>query len=86
MRAVTHTSQEDMAEKHNEGTAFLNATRPLLEQPNRHKAFIINMDQTPYKMADAPKKTLSKRGSRTVNAKAPKTSLGRVTCCRYVCD
>ena len=57
----------------------------MLTQAHRHKAFIINMDQTPYKLCDVPKKTLNQRGEKTVTAKAPKTSLGRVTCALTVC-
>jgi len=85
MRATTHTSQEDCAQKHDEATAFIIATRPILTQSHRHKAFIINMDQTPYKLCDPPKKTLNQRGEKTVTAKSPKTSLGRVTCALTVC-
>jgi hypothetical protein len=41
--------------------AFLETTRPLLNQHNRHKAFIINMDQTPYNAKETANKTLAKK-------------------------
>ena len=65
--------------------SFLDSTRPLLQQPNHHPAFIINMDQTPFSILDTPKKTLNQKGKRTVNAKTPKLSLGRITCLLTVC-
>lgn len=84
-RATTHVSQEDPAKKKEEATAFLQATRPLLHQSNRDKAFIINMDQTPYNPKDTPAKTLHKRGEKTVTAKTIKTGVDRITCCLTVC-
>jgi hypothetical protein len=66
-------------------TAFLASTIPHLQQTNRHPAFIINMDQTPYKPKDTAKRTLAKRGSKTVSVKEPKCSVGRITACLAVC-
>lgn len=43
------------------------------------------MDQTPVNLHDSNKKTLAKIGSKTVNAKEVKTSVGRVTVCLAVC-
>lgn len=84
-RCITHKSQEDPAVKKAAASYFQETTRRLLHQPNRHKAFIINMDQTPYNPKDAPSRTLAYRGSRTVNAKEMKTSVGRVTAMLSVC-
>ena len=85
LRATTHKSQEDPSEKKELATAFLETTRSLLTQANRDKRFIINMDQTPVNLHDSNKKTLAKIGSKTVNAKEMKTSVGRVTVCLTVC-
>ena len=43
------------------------------------------MDQTPYDPHDSPKRTYTKKGSKTVNSKEIKTSVGRVTVCLAVC-
>jgi hypothetical protein len=79
-RAVTHQSQEDPRGKESTATAFLTSTRPLLQQRNRSQAFILNMDQTPYNCGkDTAKRTLAYKGSKTVNAKTVKTSIGRIS-------
>lgn len=84
-RAVTHKSQEDMNAKKDAARRFLETTCTLLGQSNRHKAFIINMDQTPYNISDSATRTLAKKGSKTVNGKDVKTSLGRITAMLTVC-
>jgi hypothetical protein len=55
-RAVTHKAQEDPRVMAQTATEFLLSTRPLLHQPNRSKAFTINMDQVPFKPHDSSKK------------------------------
>lgn len=85
IRACTHKAQEDMRTKEDEARKFMETTTPLLQQPNRHQAFIINMDQTPYNPKDTEKKTLNERGVKTVNLKTMKTSLDRITCMLTVC-
>ena len=85
MRAHTHRSQEDPHEKMEVATAFLKTTIPRIHQTNRHPAYIINMDQTPYNPKDTEKRTLAKRGAKTVNSKQIKTSVGRITGCLTVC-
>ena len=85
LREKTHQSQDDLREKCNTALAFLNTTIPLLQQPNRRKAFSINMNQTPYNVKEFGRKTLAKKGAKTVNVKEIKTLLGRVTACLSVC-
>ena len=85
LRVPTHQSSEDPKEKRDTATAFLESTRVLLQQPNRHPKFIINMDQTPYDPKDSDGRTLAKKGSKTVNSKKVKTSVGRITACLSVC-
>jgi len=85
MRSVTHKAQGDVTKMHDEALRFLETTKPMLEQPHRHQAFIINMDQTPYNPKDTDRRTLNAKGVKTVNAKTMKTSLGRITCMLTVC-
>ena len=84
-RAITHKAQDDPKKKEDAATSFLLSTRNLLEQPNRSKAFIINMDQTPYDPKDSEKRTLAKKGSKTVHGKNAKTSIGRISALLAVC-
>ena len=85
IRRKTHQSQEDPRKKVEIATAFLLSTRPRLHQCNRHPAFIMNMDQTPYNPTDTGNTTLARRGSKTVVGKDIKTSVGRITACLTVC-
>lgn len=85
MRATTHTAQEDMHKKTAEALAFMETTKQLLHQPNRHQAYIINMDQTPFNPKDGDNKTLNEKGVKTVHGKSIKTSLDRITCMLTVC-
>ena len=80
-----HKSQEDPKEKGKIASKFIETTQALLKQRNRDKRFIINMDQTPFNPKDSNTKTLAVKGSKTVNAKEIKTSVGRVTVCLTVC-
>ena len=43
------------------------------------------MDQTPYDLHDSPRKTYTKKGTKTVNAKEIKTLVGQVMVCLAVC-
>ena len=85
MRSVTHKAQGDVTKMHDEALRFLETTKPMLSQPHRHQAFIINMDQTPYNPKDTERRTLNEKGVKTVNAKTMKTSLDRITCMLTVC-
>jgi hypothetical protein len=85
LRRKTHQSQEDPKEKLEIATKFLDSMRPRIHQANRHPSFIINMDQTPYNPSDTTKRTLAKKGSKTVYGKTVKTSVGRITACLGVC-
>ena len=84
-RAITHQSQADPKKKVDTTMALLEATRQLIQQQNRQKRFIINMDQTPYDPHDSPKRTYTKKGAKTVTGKDMNTSVGRVTVCLAVC-
>ena len=85
MRSPTHKSQEDPREKMETARAFLQSTLPRIHQRNRHPAFVANMDQTPHNPKDTEKRTLARRGAKTVNQKQIKTSVGRITGCLTVC-
>eukprot|EP00977_Amphora_coffeiformis_P021679 scaffold9725_cov76-Amphora_coffeaeformis.AAC.1 len=76
---ATHKAQADFAGTAETALQFVQGTRPFFAQANRHPAFILNMDQTPYNVNDPPNETLNERGVKTVNAKAPKSSVGRIT-------
>ena len=84
-RAITHRAQEDPKKKEDAATSFFTSTHNLLEQPNWSKAFIVNMDQTPHDPKDLEKRTLAKKGSRTVHGKSAKTSIGRISALPAVC-
>ena len=84
-RAPTHVSQEDPRLKHQVATSYMLTTRALLTQTHRNKAFIINMDQTPYNPRDVPSKTWDQRGAKTVTAKQMKVGVGHVSVLLTVC-
>ena len=84
-RAITHQSQADPKKKVDTTMALLEATRQLIQQQNRQKRFIINMDQTPYDPHDLPKRTYTKKRAKSVTGKDMNTSVGRVTVCLAVC-
>ena len=65
---MTHKSQDDPKKKADTAITFLETTRILITQQNWHKQYIINMDQTPYDLHDSPRKTYTKKGTKTVNA------------------
>ncbi len=85
VRTITHTAQEHPDVAKEKAKAFVVGTRPFFSQQNRHQAYILNMDQTPYNVKDAPSRTLAERGSRSVDGKTPKTSVGRISCFLTVC-
>jgi len=85
MQSVTHKAQGDVAKMHDEALQFLGTTKPMLRQPHRHQAFIINMDQTLYNPKDTERRTLNEKGVKTFNAKTMKMSLDRITCMLTVC-
>ena len=85
LRATTHRSLEDPQQKKETATSFLASLLPRIHQANQHEAFIVNMDQTPHNPRDTAKRTVARRGSKTVNGKEIKTSVGRITACLSVC-
>ena len=78
-RTVTHKAQEDPKDMDQMASKFLASTRPLISQPNRHQHFILNMDQVPFKPQESSKRTLAKKGAKSINAKEIKTGVGRIT-------
>lgn len=79
VRKLTHKAQAGFDGTVDTALRFVQGTRPFFAQSNRHPAFILNMDQTPYNVNDPPNETLNERGAKTVNGKAPKSSVGRIT-------
>ena len=75
----TYVSQKPPAETVELSKDFLEIVRPLLNQPNRHKDFIINMDQTPVFFSMESKKTLAKVGAKTVNVRSSNGDTKRAT-------
>ena len=76
--ATTHVSQEAPCAKKEMVLAFLNTTRPLLQQSNR------SLNQTPYDPRNTPNKTLAKQGEKSVTVKTGKVGVGRITACLTV--
>ena len=84
-RATAHKAQENPKQKEDVAALFLSSTLALLEQLNRSQAFVVNMYQTLHNPKDYKKRTLAKRGSRTVHSKSVKTSIGHVSAPLAVC-
>lgn len=78
-RMGTHVSQKSPAETAELSTDFLEVIRPLISQPNRHKDFIINMDQTPVFFSMESPKTLAAVGARTINVRSSNNDTKRAT-------
>jgi len=76
----THVSQRDPADTANEATDWMALVRRKVVGPNRHKDFIINMDQTPVPFTFNTNKTLERRGAKTVNIRKGTGDTKRVTC------
>jgi DDE superfamily endonuclease len=53
--------------------------RERLSMPDRHKDFVINMDQVPVFFSMAPKHTLEKKGMNTITVRTSTSSTKRVT-------
>ena len=74
-RAATHTAQRLPEEVKEEAKAFVADTIPIFAQCDngqRHKDYIINMDQTPVFFNMSSKYTLELLGERSVNVRASK--------------
>ena len=84
IRCKTHEAQTHPKEKQEEARLFVEAIRPLIQQPKRAKEYIANMDQTPVFFSMVPTTTLETQGSRTVNVRASSGSTIRVTLAVFV--
>jgi hypothetical protein len=76
-RATTNESQRLPSEVREEALGYVEAVRPRLV--GRHEDYIINMDQTPVFFSMTAKKTLERRGARTVNARKSTGDTRRVS-------
>ena len=81
LRAVTHECQRPPEQLRREALDFIEYARPKIVGPNRHPAFVINMDQTPIFFDMSSGRTLNTSGERTVNGRddhAVLSSNGRI--------
>jgi hypothetical protein len=81
LRAVTHECQRPPEQLRREALDFIEYARPKVVGPNRHPAFVINMDQTPIFFDMSSGRTLNTSGERTVNGRddhAVLSSNGRI--------
>lgn len=78
-RMGTHVAQKHPSEMAKEATDFVEMMRPIVNAPNRHQDFIINMDQTPVPFTFNAKKTLELIGTRTVHLRKSTNDTKRVT-------
>jgi hypothetical protein len=85
LRTKTHKAQDHPSVAMNNAKLFVQSTRPFFQAPNRAQPFIINMDQTPVDLSDPPDKTLNQKGAKTINSRAPKCNMGRITAFLTVC-
>ena len=79
IRSKTNEAQRAPAEVRAEGDAYVKGLVNRLQGPHRDKRWIANMDQTPLFFSMTPKRTLDKRGLRTVNVRKSSSSTMRVT-------
>jgi hypothetical protein len=76
-RVTTNESQRLPSEVRGEALEYVESVHPRLV--GRHEDYIINMDQTPIFFSMTAKKTLERRGSRTVNATKSTSDTRRVS-------
>ena len=79
LRAVTHECQRPPEQLRREALDFIEYARPKIVGPNRHPAFVMNMDQTPIFFDMSSGRTLNTSGERTVNGRTTSSSTLRVT-------
>lgn len=78
-RLGTHQSQKSPMLAHDDAVDFVKIMRPFLYGPSRDPKYILNMDQTPVYYSMHEKKTLNKKGARTVNLRTSKQDSERIT-------
>ena len=79
IRCSTHQSQRCISEIREQLVVFVRAARRVLVNRNREKEWIINMDQTPVWFTMTPKRTLEKRGGKTVHVRSSTSRTVRAT-------
>lgn len=76
-RMGTHVAQKSPSETAAEASDYMETVRPKVA--NRNKDYVYNMDQTPVFFALHRKKTLEKKGNKTVNVRSSNTDTKRMT-------
>ena len=84
-RMGTHESQRAPDEVAEEATEYMTAARKLVLGGHRDRRFIMNMDQTPVYFSMAPKKTLAKKGEKTVHIRTSTSDTKRATVAVTIC-
>ncbi len=79
LRAVTHECQRPPEQLTREALDFIEYARPEIVGPNRHAAFVLNMDQTPIFFDMSSGRTLNMSGEQTVNGRTTSSSTLWVT-------
>ena len=78
-RIGTHVSQKSPKLAEDDAADFVKTICPFLYGPSRHPSFILNMDQTLVYYSMQEKKSLHKKGARTVNVRTSKNESERIT-------
>ena len=86
IRARTNQAQEKPAEVFEKSQNWMSFICPILNQPDIHQQFIINMDETPVPFSMASKRTLTQQGDRTVGIRRTGCSTTRATAALTVCS
>ena len=78
-RMGTHTSQRPPAEVAGEAADYIAYMRRIVAGSNRHRHFILNMDQTPVFFAMSAKRTLELIGKKTIHIRTTADDTKRAT-------
>lgn len=84
-RMGTHESQRPPDEVADEAAEYMTIVRKLVVGPHRHLRWIMNMDQTPVFFSMGPKKTLARKGEKTVNMRTSTSDTKRATVAVTIC-
>lgn len=83
IRTGTHESQKHPEAAQQDGKDFIIYIVPKIRQPNRHKEWTMNMDQTAVFHSMQGNKTLELEGVLTVNIRKSTGDTKRTTCCMF---
>ena len=78
-RLTTHQATTHPSETRGEALDFIEYIRPVVGAKHRHQDYIYNMDQTPLPFSYNRKKTLAKKGTRSVHARSSTKDTKRAT-------